>query len=169
MMLLLTIWQGSSIVLAFLAPAKKQTFLNTPVYKLMVHSMSVGISTFLVLMAVFLGVRQSLTLYTLKHTPKKEKLVQLQARMAHEGPQQWLRQSKPSMPSTMALTLVWVAPFVPLEQALMLVWNLMIVVSFVTSLIIGQPSTSKNEASMVLGVMLMSTSVLVQGPFVTSS
>ena len=32
---------------------------------------------------------------------------------------------------------------------------------FVTSLMLGRPSTSKNKASMVLGVILMSTSVLV--------
>ena len=71
-MMLLTIWQGSSNVLAFLAPAKKQIFLNTPVYGLMVRSMIVGISTFLVLMAVFLGVGQSLTLCARIHTPQKE-------------------------------------------------------------------------------------------------
>jgi hypothetical protein len=34
---------------------------------------------------------------------------------------------------------------------------------------LGQHSISKNAASMVLGVMLMSKSVPVQGPFVTSS
>ena len=35
MMQLLTIWQGSSSVLAFLAPVKKRTFLSTPVHELM--------------------------------------------------------------------------------------------------------------------------------------
>jgi hypothetical protein len=58
--------------------------------------------------------------------------------------------------------------FVPLARALTTVWNLTLVVYFVNSLMLGRPSTSKNEASMVLGVMLMSTCVLVQGPFVTS-
>ena len=86
-MMLLTIWQGSSILMALLAPAKKQTFLNTPVYELMVRSMIVGISTFLVLMTVFLGVRQSLMLCEHIHTPKKEMFVQLQARVAHKGQQ----------------------------------------------------------------------------------
>jgi hypothetical protein len=38
MMQLLTIWQGSSSVLAFLAPAKKRTFLSTPVHGLMAQS-----------------------------------------------------------------------------------------------------------------------------------
>jgi hypothetical protein len=73
------------------------------------------------------------------------------------------------MPSTVALTLALVTPFVPLAQALTAVWNLTLVVYFVISLMLGRPSTSKSEASMVLVVMLMSTSVLVQGPFVTSS
>ena len=35
MMRLLTMWQGSSSVMAFLAPAKRQTFLSTPVHGLM--------------------------------------------------------------------------------------------------------------------------------------
>jgi hypothetical protein len=83
MMMLSTIWQGSSNVLAFLAPAKKQTFLNIPVYGLLVRSMSAGISTFLVLMAVSLGVGPSLMLCARTHTPSKEKFVQLQARVAH--------------------------------------------------------------------------------------
>ena len=70
------------------------------------------------------------------------------------GPQRWLKLSKPSMPSTMALTLVWVTPFVPLAQALIVVstGNLTRVVYFVTSLMLGQPVSSKNKALMVLGV-----------------
>ena len=45
--------------------------------------------------------------------------------------------------------------------------NLTLVVYFVTSLMLGRPSTSKNEASTVLGMMATSTSVIVQGPLVT--
>jgi hypothetical protein len=109
-MMLLTIWQGSSSVPVFLAPAKKQTYLSTTVYVLMVCSMSAGISTFLVLMAVFLGVGQSSMLCARLHTTRKEKCVLLQTRVDHDGPPQWVKPSKSSMPSTMALTLAWVTP-----------------------------------------------------------
>ena len=121
-----------------------------------------------VLMAVFLGVGPSLMLCARIHTPRTEKCVRLQARVAHAGPQRWLKLSKPSMPSTMAITKALLTLFVPLAQALTVVWNLTLVFCLVTSLMLGRPSTSKNEALMVLDVMLMSTSVLLQGPFVTS-
>ena len=127
------------------------------------------ISTFLVSMAAFLGVVQSSTLCARIHTPRKEKFVQLQARVAHDSPPRWLKPSKASMLSTLVLSLVWVTPFVPLAPALTAVWNLTLVISFVNSCMLGQHSISKNAASMVLGVMLMSKSVPVQGPFVTSS
>jgi hypothetical protein len=42
----------------FPCTSKESTFLSTPVYGLMARSMSVGISTFLVLMAVFYKVRR---------------------------------------------------------------------------------------------------------------
>ena len=94
----------------------------------MLRSMSVGISTFLVLMAVFLGVGP-LTLCARIHTPRKEEFVRLQAHMAHAGPHRWLKSSKPSMPSTMALTLVWVTPFVPLARALTVVWVYLVAIN----------------------------------------
>jgi hypothetical protein len=125
---------GQPSVLVFLAPAKKQTFLSTTVYVLMVRSMSAGIPTFLVLMAVFLGVGPSLTLCARIHTPRKEKFVLLQARVVKA---QYATGAKhygmPLGPSTMALTLAWVTHFVPLARALTAVWNLTLVVYFVTS------------------------------------
>ena len=114
------------------------------------------IDILIVIMAVsrFLGVGQSLMLCAHIHTPRKEKFMLLQTRVyaKHYG-----------------ATLAWLTHFVPLARALTAVWNLTLIVCFVISLMLGWPSTSKNRASMVLGVMAMSTSVLVQGHLVTSS
>ena len=98
--------------------------------------------------------------------------MQLQARVALVGPQRWLKPSKPSMPSAMALTLVVTLLCLWHGPGTYVVWNLTLASRLLRHLSYAWTTLDFQERDLDgagrHGVMLMSTSVLVQGPFVTS-